>query len=142
VCSNFSSCTTCVNSYFYTNTLNKCLACSDIFPNCITCIASNPVACQTCDFGYFVNATNGCTSCVANCGSCTDSNSCTTCLTSNYIYSSSSNTCVLCSDIFLNCGTCSNSSGNIQCSICSFQFILNISTNANHSTTCFSYCGD
>jgi hypothetical protein len=72
--------------------------------------------------GYYENNLTIAGSCVGNCSSCTDNNTCDTCNT-NYYYSSTANSCQLCNDFFPNCATCSTLTP-VTCSGCQNLYFL------------------
>lgn len=100
-----SSCTTCVSTTLTVNGTNcvcisplflntsssppSCSACNNFQPNCLTCNSSSgSVLWQTCQAVFYPspNPVLGvCIACVANCLSCVDNSSCSTCKT-NFTY--------------------------------------------------------
>lgn len=103
VCTSATSCTTCNNGLYLTNT-GSCSACgtgvatctiaviqscqttyfllsticAGCFSNCNTC--SDFVTCSACSLGYYLSPSgSSCLACPTNCLICTDSTSCTAC---------------------------------------------------------------
>ena len=97
-CIDSSTCTTCEPTFSissgscvcspldYTNTNPPtCDNCSNIIPGCNICARSTTTKCQVCISNYYPSPssypTTSCIACPITCSSCTDSNTCTGCMT-------------------------------------------------------------
>jgi hypothetical protein len=146
-CSSAGPCTACSNSTDFrvlNATTNRCDPLPGYYDdgtsneqaqpcdaNCKSC-KTTAVYCTACFDGSFLNATNGCTPCMANCQLCSSANSCSNCSAYYAFDGSSCISSINCSAI-ANCTACNISAGCTQC-VSGY--------NATNQTACSPVCGD
>jgi hypothetical protein len=81
-CNTASSCTMCPQGY--TLAAGACTACT-LGTNCIACSSTSSTTCIKCSTGYYLDASNVCQTCSANCLACDSSAFCTTASAGYYI---------------------------------------------------------
>ena len=137
-------------SHFRADGDTKCILCSDDSdsaeankgtPGCKTCKknGAKPV-CSACLEGYF--GSNTCTSCGANCATCTEggNNKCSTCKPGYFKQTSDPGTCTSCDDAdsgIEGCATCTFST-SLTCNSCK----PNYRQSGSGSITCTKACED
>ncbi|EAR96177.2 REJ domain protein (macronuclear) [Tetrahymena thermophila SB210] len=166
---NNSGCTKCSSGYLLSNGICNacdatCSTCSGTGKNqCITCKNNyyisdkNNYCVSSCDSNQYIDSTSPqkyCRSCISNCQTCTNSNSCQTCLTSYYYTGNScapcDNTCYSCSGSGKNqCIKCQNNyyiSEKLNnycdpnCDLAQGQFIDQSNPNQKYCKNCISNC--
>lgn len=129
VCTNNKTCSGCSQGlYLYNETF--CELCSNTILNCRECSFDGKIKCISCAEGYFLenNSITGYESCVCNvknCFSCKNNQShCEICL-ENFGLSSNQSECLPCPS---NCKYCVFANYEMLCTICSNNFLLNLTT--------------
>ena len=101
--------------------------------NCYTCSLS-ATNCTSCRSGSYLDSSNVCSPCIANCQSCSTGTSCSVCI-SYYALDNTNTSCVStinCSTIS-NCQSCNTANGCTQC---------DVGYSATNIVTCSAVCGD
>jgi hypothetical protein len=148
ICQGGSSCSTCLNNYFYDYDSSQCLLCSGSILACVECYNKNQ--CKTCNASghwqqtpnlqctcmqSYVQVGNLCESCPNHCFNCSSTSFCTICDPYGYWtnttlgdcacrrgYYQNGETCLDCWDIMEGCLECQIST---VCNSCQYGYTLN-----------------
>ena len=72
-CNGTSSCKICDNGYYLSS--GKCLFCSNMPANCLSCSPSAPSTCFQCTTGYYLSS-GSCVACMTGCTDCSSARFC------------------------------------------------------------------
>lgn len=147
-------------NFYLSTTLKKCVLCSVLITNCLTCTPNatktTQILCSACNSGYYTNLT-ACLPCRTYCKTCTSATVCTTCIPTFSLISSvcqcdataqmflapSATVCQSCSLFVKHCTTCVNASvTTVNCTVCSAgYFIASVSLCSACPSSCTACTG-